>query len=87
MAEDAASPTAAAPAAVKIAAQVAIVSGFDAVAPSAVANALRGELTYWVGARLGRAHCALCAITHGLVRERRDWKALKAEQGGRCPGP
>ncbi len=35
----------AAPAAVKIAAHEAIVSGFDAVAPSAVANALRGELT------------------------------------------
>ena len=40
---------------------------------------LRGELTYWVGARLGRAHCALCDITHGLVRERRDWKTLKAD--------
>ena len=35
---------------------------------------LRGELTYFVGARLGRAHCSLCDITHGLVRERADWR-------------
>lgn len=38
---------------------------------------LRGELAYWVGARLGRAHCALCDITHGLARERADWKQLR----------
>lgn len=38
---------------------------------------LRGELTYWVGARLGRAHCALCDITHGSVRERPDWKVCR----------
>jgi len=37
-------------------------------------GSLRGELSYWVGARLGRAHCALCDITHGLVRERSDWR-------------
>ena len=42
-------------------------------------STLRGELSYWVGARLGRAHCSLCDVTHGLVRERRDWKARKAE--------
>ncbi len=35
---------------------------------------LRGELTYFVGARLGRAHCSLCDITHGRVRERADWR-------------
>jgi hypothetical protein len=39
---------------------------------------LRGELAYWVGARLGRAHCALCDITHGSVRERPDWIACRA---------
>ena len=39
---------------------------------------IRGELTYWVGARLGRAHCALCDITHGSVRERTDWKTCRA---------
>lgn len=38
---------------------------------------LAGELRYWVGARLGRAHCALCDITHGLVRERGDWRACR----------
>ncbi len=38
---------------------------------------LRGELSYFVGARLGRAHCALCDITHGLARERADWKRLR----------
>ena len=39
---------------------------------------VRGELTYWVGARLGRAHCSLCDITHGLVRERADWRSCLA---------
>ena len=38
---------------------------------------LRGELTYWVGKRLGRAHCALCDITHHNVRESRDWKQCR----------
>jgi hypothetical protein len=40
---------------------------------------LRGELTYWVGRRLGRAHCALCDITHGSVRERSDWQQCRDE--------
>jgi hypothetical protein len=34
---------------------------------------LWGEVSYWVGARLGRAHCALCDITHGTFRRKRDW--------------
>lgn len=38
----------------------------------------RGELAYWIGARLGRAHCALCDITHGLFRERVAWKKCRA---------
>ncbi len=42
-------------------------------------GSLRGELAYWVRARLGRAHCALCDITHGAVRERREWQAGRAE--------
>lgn len=42
-------------------------------------SSLRGELSYWVGARLGRTHCSLCDVTHGLVRERRDWQARRAE--------
>lgn len=40
---------------------------------------LRGELSYWIGARLGRAHCALCDITHGTFRPRADWKACRAQ--------
>jgi hypothetical protein len=38
----------------------------------------RGELSYWVGARLGRRHCSLCDITHGSVRERPEWASCKA---------
>lgn len=38
---------------------------------------LRGELSYWVGARLGRRHCALCEITHGSVRQRPEWKTCQ----------
>lgn len=41
-------------------------------------STLRGELAYWVGARLGRRHCALCDITHGSVRERSEWKTCRA---------
>jgi len=39
---------------------------------------LRGELTYWVGARLGRGHCGLCDITHGSIREKAEWKRCRA---------
>lgn len=38
---------------------------------------IRGELAYWVGKRLGRAHCALCDITHGSVKERPEWKRCR----------
>jgi hypothetical protein len=41
-------------------------------------STLRGELGYWIGARLGRRHCSLCDITHGSVRERPEWKACRA---------
>ena len=41
-------------------------------------HTIRGELTYWVGARLGRAHCALCEITHGMLRRRSEWNAYVA---------
>jgi hypothetical protein len=40
---------------------------------------LFGELSYFVAKRVGRAHCALCDITHGLVRERPAWQACAAE--------
>lgn len=42
-------------------------------------STLRGELSYWIGARLGRAHCSLCDITHGLVRERAEWKQCRQD--------
>jgi hypothetical protein len=32
-----------------------------------------GEISYWLGARLGVRHCALCDVTHGLFRRRREW--------------
>lgn len=34
---------------------------------------LRGELAYGWGKLRRTAHCSLCSITHGLVRERRSW--------------
>jgi hypothetical protein len=40
-------------------------------------GSLVGELRYWVGARLGRTHCALCDITHSSVRERREWRECR----------
>lgn len=40
-------------------------------------STLRGELSYWVGARLGRRHCSLCEITHGSVRQRPEWKTCQ----------
>lgn len=40
---------------------------------------LIGELRYWVGARLGRTHCALCNITHGTFREKEAWRTCRAE--------
>ena len=40
---------------------------------------LSGELAYWVGAHLtGRRHCALCEITHGMFREKTQWRELAA---------
>lgn len=38
----------------------------------------RGELAYWVGARLGRRHCSLCEITHGTFQVRPEWVACTA---------
>ncbi len=41
-------------------------------------HTLTGEVAYWVGARLGRRHCSLCDITHGLFSEKTEWKSCKA---------
>ncbi len=38
-------------------------------------GSLIGELRYVVGTMFGQAHCSLCDITHGRVRERADWRA------------
>lgn len=40
-------------------------------------GSLRGEVAYWVGARLGRRHCSLCEVTHGIFTEKRDWKLCR----------
>lgn len=40
-------------------------------------STLFGELSYWIGARLGKRHCSLCDITHGLFAERTDWKRCR----------
>jgi hypothetical protein len=32
-----------------------------------------GELRYVIGKARGNAHCALCDITHGSVRRKREW--------------
>lgn len=36
-----------------------------------------GEVSYWLKARLGGAHCSLCDITHGSVREKAEWKQCR----------
>ena len=46
-------------------------------------HTLRGEVSYWVGARMGRSHCALCDITHGMLRRRSEWNAYIARLGVR----
>ena len=37
-----------------------------------------GEIAYWVGARLGSRHCALCEITHGTFREKAEWRSYSS---------
>jgi len=38
---------------------------------------LRGEVAYWIGARLGRRHCSLCDVTHGLFAVKGEWKRCR----------
>jgi len=44
-----------------------------------------GELSYWIGARLGIRHCSLCDITHSLFKQKSTWqecvKELKENHG------
>ena len=41
-------------------------------------STVRGELAYWIGARIGRRHCSLCDITHGSIRARPEWTSCQA---------
>ncbi len=41
-------------------------------------GSLLGELRYVIGSRLGRAHCSLCDITHGSLREKPQWRSQRA---------
>ncbi len=40
---------------------------------------LWGEMSYWVGARLGVRHCSLCDITHSLFREKSKWRGCQTK--------
>ena len=44
-------------------------------------STLIGEVSYWIGARLGRAHCSLCELTHGLFTQKNEWKTCAADLG------
>jgi len=37
---------------------------------------LAGEVRYWFGARIGRAHCDLCDISHGTFRAKPAWQHM-----------
>jgi len=38
---------------------------------------LVGEVSYVLRAAAGAAHCSLCDITHGRLRERSDWRSCR----------
>jgi hypothetical protein len=38
---------------------------------------LWGEVAYWLKARVGAAHCALCDVTHGVFREKEEWRRCR----------
>jgi hypothetical protein len=40
---------------------------------------LWGEVSYWIGARIGARHCSLCDVTHGLFRPRAEWQTCALE--------
>lgn len=42
---------------------------------------LLGEVSYWIGARLGTRHCSLCELTHGLFTVKREWKECRLSLG------
>lgn len=38
-----------------------------------------GELSYWLGARIGVRHCSLCDITHSLFKQKAAWQNCQTE--------
>jgi hypothetical protein len=42
-------------------------------------STLIGEVSYWIGARLGVTHCSLCELTHGLFTQKSEWKTSTKE--------
>lgn len=40
-----------------------------------------GEVSYWISARLGRAHCSLCDLTHGVFTTKREWRDCASDLG------
>lgn len=40
-----------------------------------------GEAKYIIGKLLGRAHCALCDVTHSPIRRKPEWDRLVARLG------
>lgn len=38
---------------------------------------LRGEVAYWIGARLGRRQCSLCDVTHGVFAQKAAWRSCR----------
>lgn len=40
-------------------------------------STLMGEVSYWINARLGRTHCSLCEITHGLFTVKKEWSECR----------
>ncbi|MCE2736652.1 MAG: hypothetical protein ACK45J_01670 [Acidimicrobiaceae bacterium] len=40
-------------------------------------STLLGEVSYWIGARLGKTHCSLCELTHGLFTVKSEWKSCE----------
>jgi hypothetical protein len=41
-------------------------------------STLWGEVSYWLGARLGTRHCSLCEVTHGMFRRKSEWDQCAA---------
>ena len=55
------------------------VSGDEFIGVYDADSTLWGEVSYWIGARLGRSHCSLCDITHGTFRMKQQWRDCASE--------